>query len=59
MYEKQAALRWNSFYKKNDVNFFKDRHWITREFPEVLEKLEKPTKLLEVGCGVGNTVNQN
>eukprot|EP01080_Neovahlkampfia_damariscottae_P008937 gene8937-886_t len=56
MYEKQAALRWNLFYKRNDVKFFKDRHWITREFPEVMENLEKPTKLLEAGCGVGNTV---
>jgi SAM-dependent methyltransferase len=49
-------LRWNKFYKKNDVKFFKDRHWIQREFPELIQNLKDPFKLLEVGCGVGNTV---
>lgn len=37
-----------------------DRHWITREFPELLHSLSvveggRPV-LLETGCGVGNTM---
>ncbi|KAL0481284.1 methyltransferase-like protein [Acrasis kona] len=42
---------WDAFYKKNGDKFFKNRHWITREFPELRDsdpKLEK--RLMEVGC---------
>ena len=36
--------------------FFKDRHWTTREFEELLENNPSLSErsLLEVGCGVGN-----
>jgi hypothetical protein len=57
--EKDAAKKWDSFYKINQSNFFKDRHWILREFPELQEAQEfdnpKTKTILEVGCGVGNT----
>ena len=37
-----------------------DRHWIAREFPELVRSLsvvkEGRPVLLEAGCGVGNTV---
>lgn len=33
--EKEAQRNWDLFYKRNTVNFFKDRHWIHREFPEL------------------------
>lgn len=58
--EKEAKKNWDLFYKRNTTNFFKDRHWITREFPELLQSTHDalPGKcvLLETGCGVGNTV---
>ncbi|KAF2077533.1 hypothetical protein CYY_001151 [Polysphondylium violaceum] len=66
-YEKEADRFWDKFYKKNNNNFFKDRHWLTREFPEVLQHADyKKTgdeevdakhrlTMFEVGCGVGNT----
>ena len=64
--EEEAKKNWDLFYKRNTTHFFKDRHWITREFPELLEALTELehnggsilTKkiLLEAGCGVGNTV---
>ena len=58
--EREAKKNWDLFYKRNSTHFFKDRHWITREFPELLQVVSridagKPV-LLEVGCGVGNTV---
>ena len=65
--ETEAKKNWDLFYKRNTINFFKDRHWITREFPELLrtisefdqdsQKIEtERLVLLEAGCGVGNTV---
>lgn len=60
--EKEAKKNWDLFYKRNATNFFKDRHWTSREFVELLsatsEKFEssKSLTLLEVGCGVGNLV---
>lgn len=35
--EAEAKRNWDLFYKRNQTNFFKDRHWITREFPELLQ----------------------
>lgn len=64
-FEQEAKKNWDLFYKRNSTHFFKDRHWITREFPELLmtsSELDgetgRPRKriLLEAGCGVGNTV---
>lgn len=59
--EIDAQRHWDLFYKRNETRFFKDRHWTTREFQELLadsqysEPRERRT-LLEVGCGVGNLV---
>jgi methyltransferase-like protein 6 len=64
-FEKEAKKNWDLFYKRNTTHFFKDRHWITREFPELLVSSSlsdgdtmvlKGLVFLEAGCGVGNTV---
>lgn len=34
--EKEAQRNWDCFYKRNSTNFFKDRHWTTAEFRELL-----------------------
>ena len=59
--EAEAQKNWDLFYKRNETKFFKDRHWTTREFQELLGTdiseggSDGETKvLLEVGCGVGN-----
>ena len=49
----EAGKSWNLFYKRNSTNFFKDRHWVEREFP-ILASDGTAKVLLEVGCGVGN-----
>ncbi|XP_063704325.1 tRNA N(3)-methylcytidine methyltransferase METTL6 [Culicoides brevitarsis] len=59
--EKEAKKNWDLFYKRNTTKFFKDRHWSTREFQELLGEnthadKNSPGKLLEIGCGVGNLI---
>ena len=55
----EAGKAWNKFYDKNENKFFKDRHYIAREFEEMTcfmeNAKEEPVLLFEVGCGVGNT----
>ncbi|KAI8916701.1 S-adenosyl-L-methionine-dependent methyltransferase [Powellomyces hirtus] len=55
---KDTTRSWDLFYKRNTVNFFKDRHWTEREFPELRPTGGEPCskRLLELGCGVGNFI---
>jgi tRNAThr (cytosine32-N3)-methyltransferase len=47
-----APGRWDAFYNSHERSFFKDRNWLTAEFPELFQ----PNQIiLEVGCGAGNT----
>uniref|UniRef100_A0A0B7B4E4 tRNA N(3)-methylcytidine methyltransferase n=1 Tax=Arion vulgaris TaxID=1028688 RepID=A0A0B7B4E4_9EUPU len=53
--EIEAQKNWEMFYKRNQTNFFKDRHWTRREFDEFSNNYgENGCTVLEVGCGVGN-----
>lgn len=60
--EIDARKNWDIFYKQNTTNFYKDRHYLAREFTELSSKLEQVKKsgetdqvtLLDLGCGVGN-----
>ena len=33
--ETEAKKNWDLFYKRNSDHFFKDRHWLTREFEAI------------------------
>jgi SAM-dependent methyltransferase len=59
----KPSCSWDAFYARNEKRFFKDRHWLLTEFPEFLstvgdgaESAGRRRVVLEVGCGVGNTV---
>ncbi|KAF7266590.1 hypothetical protein GWI33_020096 [Rhynchophorus ferrugineus] len=56
-YENDAYKFWDAFYDIHDNKFFKDRHWLFTEFPELNDTgKEKEFNIFEVGCGVGNTI---
>lgn len=55
--EREARRHWDIFYKRNETKFFRDRHWTTREFQELINfDPEERVVFLELGCGVGNMV---
>jgi len=55
--ETEAKKNWDLFYKRNETRFFRDRHWTTREFEQLVDLTGKNNKtIFEVGCGVGNFV---
>ncbi|XP_014675098.1 PREDICTED: methyltransferase-like protein 2-A [Priapulus caudatus] len=64
-YERRAAHYWDAFYTVHSNRFFKDRHWLFTEFPELgrdgddnddYPGCRATRRILEVGCGAGNTV---
>lgn len=55
--EREAKRHWDIFYKRNETKFFRDRHWTTREFQELIDfESDQRITFLELGCGVGNMV---
>lgn len=58
-YHAQPASFWDKFYASHENRFFKNRRWLHLEFPELVHASQRgapPTRILEVGCGAGNTV---
>lgn len=71
-YEKEASQFWDTFYSTHENKFFKDRHWLFTELPELGSAQQETSveteatkeypgqssgfRILEVGCGTGSTV---
>ncbi|CAM9558044.1 unnamed protein product [Ascophyllum nodosum] len=54
-YEREARKNWDLFYVRNSTNFFKDRHYLGRVFPELAEtdadrELSKVLEVKGEGC---------
>ncbi|VVC38498.1 Methyltransferase-like,S-adenosyl-L-methionine-dependent methyltransferase [Cinara cedri] len=55
--ENNADQYWDKFYTIHQEKFFKNRCWLFTEFPEITSlQNDKSNSILEVGCGVGNSV---
>jgi tRNAThr (cytosine32-N3)-methyltransferase len=64
-----AAGKWDEFYEQHERWFFKDRNWLLGEFKELFHDTEgaiegndqvlffpAARRIIEIGCGAGNTV---
>ncbi|CAH8659016.1 unnamed protein product [Heterobilharzia americana] len=47
---------WDKFYSHHKDKFFKDRKWMEKEFSELFCSTSTSLHIMEVGCGVGNTI---
>ena len=61
LFHSNPAKYWDKFYQNNQDSFFKDRHWISAEFPLLFERIKNHQKdsvfqFIDLGCGVGNTI---
>ncbi|RHN77102.1 putative tRNA(Thr) (cytosine(32)-N(3))-methyltransferase [Medicago truncatula] len=54
-YEREAKKYWDVFYKHHKDKFFKDRHYLDKEWGDYFSGGGKKV-ILEVGCGAGNTI---
>ena len=57
-YETDARKNWDVFYKTHATNFFKDRHWLAREWPDVFAKPPEETALEDVDEDMGARVDR-
>jgi len=57
-YEKRASKYWDTFYEHHGTNFFKDRHYLSKAFPEEFGGDANCSSkcLVEIGSGVGNNI---
>uniref|UniRef100_A0A0E0CV26 Methyltransferase type 12 domain-containing protein n=1 Tax=Oryza meridionalis TaxID=40149 RepID=A0A0E0CV26_9ORYZ len=56
-YERDARRYWDIFYKRHEDKFFKDRHYLDKEWGKYFEgQGGGKMVILEVGCGAGNTI---
>ncbi|XP_037492908.1 uncharacterized protein LOC105638120 isoform X2 [Jatropha curcas] len=54
-YERDAKKYWDIFYKRHEDRFFKDRHYLDKEWGQYFTGAGRKV-ILEVGCGAGNTI---
>ncbi|KAL5757441.1 hypothetical protein ACOSP7_020052 [Xanthoceras sorbifolium] len=58
-YQRKATKYWDDFYKRHQNKFFKDRHYLEKDWGHFFsdDSFSANGKVvLEVGCGAGNTI---
>jgi len=56
-YEREARKSWDIFYKTHGTNFFKDRHWLSPEWPAVFPRAAA-SSAGEAGHGADDRVGE-
>ncbi|KAF5745532.1 hypothetical protein HS088_TW07G01123 [Tripterygium wilfordii] len=58
-YQKNARKYWDNFYGRHKNKFFKDRHYLVKDWGSYFagdSLFQNDKVVLEVGCGAGNTI---
>ncbi|RWR88918.1 Methyltransferase type 12 [Cinnamomum micranthum f. kanehirae] len=55
-YVTNATKYWNNFYKLHQNKFFKDRHYLQKDWIHYFSNDNQQKVVLEIGCGAGNTI---
>jgi len=58
-YEEEASDYWNAFYGAHENKFFKDRHWLFTECPELIASGEEPLQEPNVAPHEGPDIESN
>jgi methyltransferase-like protein 6 len=61
LFKEDDEKAWNKFYKHHKTNFFKDRHYFQKAWPNEFRPRSSSSEiqqktLVEIGCGVGNAL---